>query len=321
MLNDLFTRHARKCALFTISSASLFLAGALFAQTPQHPRILGISHIAVYAHDYQRSRAFYGSFLGFQEPYSLQNPDGTPSMTFFKINDRQTIELFPERHAGSDRLNHISLQTDDIEGLRTYLASNGVKVPPQAHRARIGNLGFDITDPAGHTVEMVQYMPEGKTILAKGKFMSNNAISDRMTHVGLIVTDLDPEYKFYTNVLGFKETWRGSHSGKVLSWINRKVPDGSDYLEFMLFKTPPDAAQSGTAHHLCLQVPNVKAAVAKLKANPYYQQYGRPIEIHVGINRKRQANLFDPDGTRIELMEPDTIDGKPTPSSNAPPPQ
>ena len=44
------------------------------------------------------------------------------------------------------------------------------------------------------------------------------------------------------------------------------------------------------------------------------------IEQRTGINRKRQVNLFDPDGTRIELMESATIDGKPTPSSPAPPP-
>ncbi len=320
-LTELFTRRARNYARFMLLFAAFLFAGAAFAQTPQRPPIVGISHIAIYAHDYQKSRAFYGEFLGFQEPYSLKNPDGSPSMTFFKINDRQVIELFPERQAGSDRLNHISLETTDIEALRAYLASKDVKVPPQAHRARIGNLGFDITDPAGHTVEMVQYMPEGKTILAKGKYMSGKAISTRMTHVGLIVTDLDPEYKFYTDILGFKETWRGSHSGKVLSWINLKVPDGSDYVEFMLFKDPPGPAQRGTAHHLCLQVPDVAAAVAKLEAEPYYKEYGRPIEIHVGINRKRQANLFDPDGTRIELMEPNTIDGKPAPSSTAAPPQ
>jgi lactoylglutathione lyase len=33
-----------------------------------------------------------------------------------------------------------------------------------------------------------------------------------------------------------------------------------------------------------------------------------------------EVNLFDPDGTRVELMEPNTIDGKPAPSSTAPPP-
>jgi catechol 2,3-dioxygenase-like lactoylglutathione lyase family enzyme len=299
---------------------AVFFAHALLAQTAPRPRITGVSHIAIYAHDYEKSRAFYGQFLGFQEPYSLKNPDGSASMTFFKINDRQVIELFPERAAGTDRLNHISLETDDIEALRKYLAAKGVKVPSEPHRARIGNLSFDITDPEGHQVEMVQYMPEGKTVQAKGQYMSDKAISNRMTHVGIIVTHLDAEEKFYTDILGFKETWRGGKASEVLSWVNLKVPDGEDYLEFMLYKEAPAATARGGAHHLCLQVPNVDAAVAKLKANPYYKDYGKPIEIHLGVNRKRQANLFDPDGTRTEIMEPTTIDGKVTPSSTAPPP-
>jgi catechol 2,3-dioxygenase-like lactoylglutathione lyase family enzyme len=302
-------------------SANLLLACSLSAQTAQRPPITGISHFAIFAHDYEKSRAFYGQFLGFEEPYSLKNPDRSASMTFFKINDHQTIELFPERQAGSDRLNHISLETDDIEALRLYLASKGVKVPSEAHRARIGNLSFDITDPEGHTVEMVQYMPQGKTMLAKGQYMNAQAISNRMTHVGIVVTHLDSEYKFYTDILGFKETWRGSKSGQVLSWVNLKVPDGEDYIEFMLYKDAPGLAERGGAHHLCLQVPNVDAAVARLKAEPYYSSYGRPIDMHLGINRKRQANLFDPDGTRTELMEPRTIDGKPATPSTAPPPQ
>jgi lactoylglutathione lyase len=49
--------------------------------------------------------------------------------------------------------------------------------------------------------------------------------------------------------------------------------------------------------------------------------YTRDIAIQVGVNRKRQVNLFDPDGTRIELMEPNTIDGTPALSSTAPPPR
>lgn len=41
----------------------------------------------------------------------------------------------------------------------------------------------------------------------------------------------------------------------------------------------------------------------------------------VGKNGKRQVNLFDPDGTRIELMEPNTADGKAVPPSTTPPPK
>ena len=39
-----------------------------------------------------------------------------------------------------------------------------------------------------------------------------------------------------------------------------------------------------------------------------------------GVNGKRQVNMYDPDGTRVEIMEPNTVDGKPRPPSPAPPP-
>jgi catechol 2,3-dioxygenase-like lactoylglutathione lyase family enzyme len=183
-----FSGQGRKNLGVVILFASILLRSSISAQTPKRPHITGISHIAVFAHDYEKSRAFYGQFLGFQEPYSLKIPDGSPSLTFFKINDRQYIELFPEREPNTDRLSHISLETDNIEALRAYLASKGVKVPSQAQRGRIGNLSFNITDPEGHTVEMVQYMPEGKTVQAKGQFMNDDRVSKRITHVGLIVT-------------------------------------------------------------------------------------------------------------------------------------
>ena len=303
-------------------TVAVLSAGVLSAQTaPERPKILGLSHFAIFAHDFDRSRKFYGDFLGFDEVFPLKNPDGTPSMTFYKINDHQYIELFPEKTPNSDRLNHISFETDNIEALRLYLASKGVKVPSQLKPGRIGNLAFNITDPAGHTVEMVQYMPTGETMRNYGKHMSPNGISKHMTHVGIIVSDLDPEYRFYTEVLGFKETWRGSSSGTVLSWINLKAPDSDDYVELMLSKPEPEPTKRGTAHHLCLVVPDVAATVAKLKTSPYMKEYGREIDEHVGKNRKRQANLFDPDGTRTEVMEPTTTDGKPTPPSTALPPQ
>ena len=83
-------------------------------------------------------------------------------------------------------------------------------------------------DPAARKVEIVQYMPEGKSVQAYGRFMRDNRISKHMTHVGLSVTKLNPEYKFYTEIPGFKETWRGISTGITLSWLNLKVPDGDD---------------------------------------------------------------------------------------------
>ena len=44
-------------------------------------------------------------------------------------------------------------------------------------------------------------------------------------------------------------------------------------------------------------------------------------EPQIGRDGKWQLNLYDPDDTRVELMEPNTVDGQPVPPSNAPPPR
>lgn len=289
-----------------------FFPVLLMAAEPSRPHITGVAHIALFASDYEKAKAFYRDFLGFAEPYSLNNPDGTPSMTFFKINERQYIELFPEKQAKTDRLNHISIETDDAEAMRVYLGSRGVAVPAKVGKGRIGNSNFNIRDPQGHTVEIVQYEPDGWTVREKGKHLPASRIATRMSHVGIIVTALEPEKKFYADVLGLTETWRGSKSGDELSWVNLKVPDGDDYIELMVYKEAPPPTARGTAHHLCLEVKSVANSVKILEARK--AAYAKPIEAKTGINRKRQANLFDPDGTRTEIMEAVTVDGKPVPS-------
>ena len=268
-----------------------------------------------------KTRAFYKDFLGFAEPYSLTNKDGTLHLTWIKINDRQSIELFPETQTNGDRLYHVALETDDAVGMRDYLAAQGVKVPDKVGKGRIGNFNYFIKDPDGHIVEIVQYAPQGWTLLNQGKFMPPTRISTNMPHMGILVGDLDAAKKFYEGILGFHEIWRGAKNPAVLSWVHEQVPDGHDFLEFMLYPQLPDPDKRGKYHHFCLEVPDIEQAKAILQARAPLIGYSKPIEIQTGINRKRQLNVYDPDGTRVELMEPTTVDGKTTPSSSAPPPQ
>jgi catechol 2,3-dioxygenase-like lactoylglutathione lyase family enzyme len=287
----------------------------------KRPRILGVAHMALYVSDLQKARAFYKDFLGYDEPYTLKREDGSDRIAFIKINEDQYLELFAEAPKQDGQLNHISFFTDSAERMRAYLASKGVKAPEKVGKGKIGNSNFNVTDPDGHTVEIVQYEPDSWTRREKGKHIPDTRISTHMRHVGVMVGALDPAMQFYRDILGFQEFWRGSASGKVLSWVNMRVPDGEDYLEFMLYATPQDAAQMGTKNHVCLITPDIEKAVAALEARPARKNYARPIEIKTGVNGKRQANLFDPDGTRIELMEPNTADGKPVPPSTAPAPK
>jgi catechol 2,3-dioxygenase-like lactoylglutathione lyase family enzyme len=289
--------------------------------SPPRPKILGVAHIALFVHDVDRARLFYRDFLGFGEPFKLDNPDGSLSLTFIKINDRQYIELFPEKQPDTDRLAHISIEVDNAEAMRLYLASKGVKVPEKAGKGRIKNSAFMVKDPDGHLVEVVQYEPDGWSVQAKGSFMDGPRISKRISHVGIIVGSLQPAIDFYGGILGFRETWRGSKDGKILSWLNMKVPEGDDYLEFMLYDQMPDLKSLGTLHHICLEVPNVEESKAALETRPARALHTRPLETRTGVNRKRQMNLYDPDGTRTEVMEPNTVDGVPAPPSGAQPPR
>jgi len=139
------------------------------------------------------------------------------TITWIKINDRHSIEIFPQKEAGTDRLYPIAFDTDDSEALRAYLAWRGAKVPEKPVKGRIGNLNFSVKDPDGHTVEFVQRLPDGRARLDEGKHLPDTRLSVRMPHVGIMVGNLASALSFYVDILGFKEVWRGSRDEKVLN--------------------------------------------------------------------------------------------------------
>src|SRR5499427_1999035 len=109
----------------------------------KRPRILGVSHMALYVNDLQKARAFYKDFLGYEEPYTLKRDDGSDRIAFIKINEDQYIELFAESPKQDGNLNHIAFFTDSAEDMRAYLASRGIKVPEKVGTGKIGNSNFN----------------------------------------------------------------------------------------------------------------------------------------------------------------------------------
>src|SRR4051812_23720086 len=186
----------------------LMIVPSFAADEIKRPPIVGLSHIALYVHDIEKSRAFYKDLLGFAEPYSLPNADGTLHLTWIKINDQQTIELFPEKEPNTDRLYHIAVETPDAQAMRDYLAAKGWKVPDKVGTGKIGNKNYFIEDPNGRIVEIVEYQKSGWTVLNQGKFLPDTRIATRMPHVGILCGDLEAAQKFYEDILGFREIWR-----------------------------------------------------------------------------------------------------------------
>ncbi len=289
------------------------MAACLFAADPERPRILGLARASFYVTDLAQARLFYEEFLGFA-PLPLAGRDSVSA--YIKINESQYVELLSAPSPG-DRLHSMAFYTDNAERMRRYLASKGVVVPAALTRDGSRDWNFAVRDPDGHKIEFVQYAKDSFSSRQQYNRLASMQISVHMTHAGVNVGSLSRASKFYVDILGFKETWRGG-AGQQLSWVNLRVPDGDDYIEFMLYETLPAENQRGGRHHICLVVPEMNAAVETLEQRS--AKYAGKIEPKIGVNRKRQLNLFDPDGTRVELMEPDTFDGKLTPSSKAPPP-
>lgn len=309
-------------ALAAVVAVPAVLGAADDNGRPVRPHILGVSHAAFYVSDMAKARQFYEGYLGFQSPYSIPRKNPNEQLVWIKINDRQTIELFPgsEVAPGAPRLYHIALEVDDAEAMRVYLKSRGVEVPDKTPVGKIGNANYFIKDPDGNIVEIVQYLPQSWSVREQGKFMSDARISTHMRHVGVMIAHLDTAKAFYEGILGLREIWRGSSDGKKLSWVNLQVPDGQDYIEFMLYAQYPTLDRIHTMEHVCLEVADVAKADAILKSRHLPDDCKRPTEIKAGVNGKRQINCFDPDGTRVEIMEPTTFDGKPRPPSTAPAP-
>ncbi len=306
-----------------VAAVLVLIPAQLFAQDagPARPKITGISHVGYFVSDLPKAIAFWHDFLGFDESYDLKKKDSNEvRIAFIKINDHQHIELFNEPPTyPPNMMSHLCFTVDDIEAMRTYLRSRGFDVKPgNGGKTRTGDYAFEIKDPDGMLVEFVQGLPDGLEAKATGKFEPDTRIATQIYHLGFLVGNSEKSMDFYGKILGFQETWRGGANPKELSWINMRVPDGTDYVEFMLYRDKPD--KFGTKNHISLEVPDVAKSVEILESRPAFKTYGKELKVATGINQKRQVNIYDPDGTRVELMEPNTVTGKPTPSSTAPPP-
>jgi len=272
------------------------------------PKIYGVAHIGLRTDYMETSRKFYTGVLCLAEPFSLDKPpeEGTGLLlTYFKVNDKQYIEVFPElTDPKQDRLSHISFETSDAEQMRAYLASKGVKVPDKLEPMLDGNRGFDVFDPDGHDVEFVQYMPGSIHSKNFGKFLPKDRVSERMIHVGVVVKDRAAADRFYGDILGFQDIWHGGMKDNETDWVDMRVPDGTDWLEYMLNVKDPDPQELGVMHHMALGVPSVKAGYeAVLKRGAKLDE--KP---QIGRDGKWQLNLYDPNFTRVELMEPKPVE-------------
>ena len=161
---------------------AFLLCLSLSAQTPpSRPKLFGVAHYSIFVSDLAKARAFYEDFLGYEEAFTLPKSDGTVQLVFVKINDHQYLELVNQPNKGEGQLNHLGLFTDDVEQMRQYLSSRGVKVPDQVVQNRIGNKKISVVDPDGNAVAVTTTLNDsfGSHVTAEGLgFLLNNEMDD-----------------------------------------------------------------------------------------------------------------------------------------------
>lgn len=283
------------------------LMASAHAASAERPPITGVSHIAIYASNPAKSARFYVHDLGAVKRADAEQASGI--RYYFAPTQFVEVLPLPGGWTSFSRLDHVAFDTTDADALRRYLLSKGIAAPSRLRRGGDGSRWFDVKDPEGNDIQFVQPPAHPPAVPV-------NPLSRHIIHVGFIIHDRALEDTFYRKVLGFRPYWYGGMNDDKPAWISQQVPNGTDWLEYMLVGTrqdrgiPPDMKKSdvGVLDHFSLGVRNTEAAYTLLWNGDRLE--GQDNLPKIGRDAKWQLNLIDPDGTRAEIMELHAI-GKP----------
>jgi catechol 2,3-dioxygenase-like lactoylglutathione lyase family enzyme/predicted enzyme related to lactoylglutathione lyase len=282
--------------LFLLLLVSLSSGVSAAGQTePPRPHILGIAGVNILAANRSASFGFYSNTLNL-----AHDPNETPLSQMFFLNSFQDIDIWtPSAPTPANLINQITFSTDDIPALRRYLVFHKVAViyPPISSPGWRDSY-FTVVDPEGHGLGFVQRRKGEAPVHALPASLTHSTF--RLIHAGFVVRDRAATDHFYKDILGFRPYWHGGMKDDKDDWVALQVPDGTDWVEYMLNISPTaDKHTLGVMNHVALGVPDIQATKAQLIKNGW--KPGE--EPKLGRDGKWQLNLYDPDDTRVEFME------------------
>jgi len=285
---------------FAVAGMAVLGVATVALTAQERPKITGVSHLAVYTSDASATDHYYRVVLGAAKQADPENPKGVK----YAFSAAQFIEVLPlPSGAGINRMDHAAFNTVNAEGMRKYLAAKGWKTPASVTKGSDGSRWFAVQDPEGNKIEFVQAP-------ANAKAPDNpNAIGHHIIHVGLLVHSREAEDKFYRELLGFRPYWYGGMQDDKIDWVSQQVPDGHDWVEYMMTSGPSGTGipanmtqqTLGVLDHFAVGEKSVEEAFKVLQAGNRLE--GRhDAAPKIGKDGKGQFNMYDPDGIRAELM-------------------
>jgi lactoylglutathione lyase len=140
---------------------------------------------------------------------------------------------------------------------------------------------------------------------ARGKFLDPGRVSLHIPHVGIMIRHPIATLPFYHEKLGFPQGRlpgdRGEYIEPMSSDLNVETKNPP------LDPNDPEVhdryvrEQYGAVQHVCLEVMDIRAARDIVQQRGKYDDLR--VRAHVGNSRHWLVHVFDPDGSRTELME------------------
>jgi catechol 2,3-dioxygenase-like lactoylglutathione lyase family enzyme len=281
-----------------VALAPVILHICALTQTPApRPRILGIDHVSFYMTAPEGVKKLYGDLLGLPSVVPVE-----AGSTMRYLIGKQWVGYSPAPDPkATDRMDHVAFATDNIVALRRYLIANGLKASQIQAQSDHGPFLF-VNDPEGHRIEFVerdQKAPQLREVWSDG---GPPWVSRHIIHAGFLVYHRAAEDHFYLDILGFRPYWHGGMKDDVTEWASMQVPDGTDWIEFMVNQPEhADLRLTGIMNHISLGVADIKKAQAMLESRGWKEHGDEKAQL--GRDGKWQLNLYDPDLVRVELME------------------
>ena len=275
-----------------LSFAAFLVCVPLAAQrNPPRPKIYSIAFVRFKAADFEKSSTFYAIVLGLKPGADDCKKLSAPC---FAVNPYQHVELRQTgSHAGGSFLEVVGFNVSDVAQMKAFLDAKGV-ASTGITRGPNGLRFIEASDPEGNRLAFVEL--SGNDSQVDGP----RQISNRMLHAGFVAKDLDAMKKFYMDLLGFRLYWYGGFKDDGIDWYEIQVPDGDNWVEFMLKIAPTaDHQELGVQNHFSLGVKNANAAASKLLEHGA----GKFDSPQVGRDGKNAIDIYDPDLSRVEIMD------------------
>lgn len=274
-----------------LAVALLFTCVPLLAkEPPSRPHILGIAQVQIFVTNLPASRDFYSKALNQSHDCNWCEEEPGPGLS---VNVFQGIALsLAPSPTPANLIGEIAFATDDLATFRRYLAFHKIAISkPNKPKENY----VTVLDPEGHRIAFVERPASVE------KLLPTYVPAIRIIHIGFIVHERAAEDHFYKDILGFHVYWHGGMKDSETDWVDMQVPDGTDWIEYMLNVSPDtDQREQRMLNHIALGVENLKAVTEQLRDDRAVSILDEP---EIGRDGKSQLNLYDPDRTRVEFME------------------